>query len=170
MKKLLSIVCVFGLCCVVFGEGVGRTIEEDMGLPPLPKAGKAGEQEILNYRRWETVYDGDRTKYKAVWEERKLSELRPYLESKTGGVYVDIEHGHTGLHNVSAILVPYDKFKDDRNLAVFNKSKNIALLAFDRWNTSCLAIGSPDAGEIIQRHGFKCSALDVARMLRLIAD
>lgn len=170
MKKLLSVVCVFGLCCVVFGEGVGRTIEEDMGLPPLPKAGKATEQEALNYRRWEIVEVNGKDRYKAKWLEKKLDDIRPYLESNTGGVYVDIEHGTTGLHNVSAILVQYDKFKDHRNLAVFNKSKNIALLAFDRWNTCCLGIASPDADEIIRRHGFKCSALDVARMLRLMEE
>lgn len=148
---------------VVAGSMVAISVEADNNPNSI-------EQEILNYRTWEMQLGGDTTRYKAIWKEKKLSEFKPFMDHRTEGVLVEIPQGSTGLHPVSAILVQYEKFKDHENLAVFNKTKNIALLAFDRWNTSCLSIGAPDADEIMQKHGFKCSSLDVARMLRLMGE
>ena len=108
--------------------------------------------------------------YEGVWIEKKISEITPYKHELTEGVYVEMPHGTTGLHPISGILVPYDKFKEHVYLCVYNKEKNIALLSYDRHNICALSIGTPDADEIIRRHGFKCSSLDVARMLRIMGD
>lgn len=155
--RVLICACLFGLFC---GWAVSAPSET-----PVKK-------EIINYRTFESEYDQekDRFVYKAKWREVSISELKPFQETYTKGVLVEIHMGHSGLDRKSAILVPYDKFKDTKEyeLAAWNKDKNIALLAFSRWNTSCLNLGDPDADEIIRNHGFKCSSLDVTRMLRLL--
>lgn len=101
------------------------------------------------------------------WTTTVPSERVYFRDQTTEGMFVEIPMGTTGLHPVSAILVRYDKFKDDSNLIAFNKNKNIALLYFDRWNTTALCLSSPDADELLKNAGFQCSPLDVVRLLRL---
>lgn len=107
-------------------------------------------------------------KTKTGWEVVAGFDQRLFSTGK-GGVYVEMSQGTSINDRVYAIVVPYDKFKDDGDLIIADITANVGLLAWrGRWNTSALNLASPDATEILVANDIRCEAIDVVRLMRSI--
>ena len=99
----------------------------------------------------------------------KVSQANKKFADGKGGVYVEMQKGTSLNDGIWAIVVPYDKFRDDDELLVVDITANIALLPWrGRWNSEALNLALPDATEILNENGIHCRAIDVVRIMRFI--
>lgn len=109
-------------------------------------------------------------RYKTLdgWKSVNVHDIAPFRDRDSGGMRVEITTGYAGSDRVAAILVSYDKYKNHKDLIAYHAEKNIALIAWDRWNSEALNLSLPDADEMLAKHGFRCKSIDVVRLLRVL--